>query len=171
VSCRHVLIGSKGPNADYIYKRSALARDVLLLGNRAYGDLVESIKVAVGDRGIDIEIWTEQIEGYKVEEEDPDVGAAEKAEAARSRAEIEALVNKAKQAIEQELKPLLDRVEKDWKTIDNRVLGHVLRSPPIGLCVGKERFTEDWAVFHIDKDKLGQGYKGNVIDLGAFLTF
>ena len=63
---------------------------------------------------------------------------------------------------------LLNRVSKDWKKLDNRVLGNILRSPPITLGVGEHRFTEDWGVFQINQDKLGEGFRGNKLDLGTF---
>ena len=44
---------------------------------------------------------------------------------------------------------LLDRVNKDWK--NNRVLGHILRSPAIRLGVGEHHFTEDWGIFENDQ--------------------
>jgi len=161
-------MGSWACRAVYTYHRSVPTKDVLLFDTRAYNKLVESIKLAIGNLGIEIEVWAEQIQWYKAEEEDPDVDDAEKANATELRTRTEGLVSAAEQAIREELKPLLDRVEKEWNTVDNRILGHVLRSPPIGLSVGAERFTEDWAVFRVDKAKLGQGCMGNKIDLGAY---
>ena len=75
-------------------------------------------------------------------------------------------LDKAKHAMEA-LAALVDRVNKGWKNIDNRVLG-VLRSPAISLGVGEHRFTEDWGIFHVDRAKLGDGFQGNKLDLGAF---
>ena len=63
---------------------------------------------------------------------------------------------------------LLDRVNKDWKKLDNRVLGHVLRSLPISFGIGERRFTEDWGNFQVDRAKLSDGFRGNKLDLGAF---
>ncbi|KAF7966504.1 hypothetical protein HWV62_38100 [Athelia sp. TMB] len=37
----------------------------------------------------------------------------------------------------------LNRVKKNWKKLDNRVLGHILRSPALSLGVGEHRFMED----------------------------
>jgi len=68
------------------------------------------------------------------------------------------LLDKADKATEA-LAALLDRVNKDWKKLDNRVLGHILRSPAISLGVGEQRFTEDWGVFQINRAKLGDGFQ------------
>ncbi|KAF9229957.1 hypothetical protein BU15DRAFT_23531, partial [Melanogaster broomeanus] len=48
LSCRHVLIGSKEANVDYILHPSAPSIDVLLLGKRAFTNLVDSIKIRIG---------------------------------------------------------------------------------------------------------------------------
>jgi len=65
LSCRHVLIGSQEGNLDYFYHPSAPAKDVLLLGKRAYADLVDSIKVAIRRYGFSTELWRRQIEWFK----------------------------------------------------------------------------------------------------------
>jgi len=51
----------------------------------------------------------------------------------------------------EELGRLLDQVNKEWKKIDNRVIGHIIHSPPIGLGVSEQHFTEDWGVFVVDR--------------------
>jgi len=61
---------------------------------------------------------------------------------------------------------LLDRVNKEWKKIDNRVIGHTLHSPPIGLGVREQHFTEDWRVFVVDRTKLSDSFQDNKMDLG-----
>ena len=48
LSCRHVLIGSKEANLDYVYHPSAPSRDVLLLGEGAFTNLADSIKLGIG---------------------------------------------------------------------------------------------------------------------------
>ena len=45
---------------------------------------------------------------------------------------------------------LLDRVSKDWKKPNNRVVGPILRPPAISLGVGEQRFMENWGIFQID---------------------
>jgi len=49
-----------------------------------------------------------------------------------------------------------------------RRLGHVVLSPPIGLNVGDEGYTEDWAVIEVDPSKVNkENFRGNFIDLGT----
>lgn len=61
------------------------------------------------------------------------------------------------------------QVERDWSDLSSRELGHILFSPPItvGFDDGTQ-FTEDWAILEIDRGKLGSGFVGNKLDLGAF---
>ena len=165
LSCRHVLIGSQEGNLDYSYHTSAPAKDVLLLGKGAYADVVDSIKLAIGGHGISAKRWRKQIEGFKEREKGNDAADVAKAEA--SRIKTEGLLDEAEKAMEG-LERLLNQVNKEWKKIDNRVIGHILRSPPIGLSVSEQRFTEDWGVFVVDRTKLGDGFQGNKMDLGAF---
>jgi hypothetical protein len=165
LSCRHVLIGPKEANTNYVRHPSAPSKDVVLLGKSRYTNLVNSIKVRIAKYGISIKRWTKQIEGFVEREKGTDPADVQKA--ARLRAETQALLHKAGKAVEA-LVAFLERVKRDWKRLDNRVLGPVLRSPAISLGVGEYRFTEDWGIFQVDRAKLGDGFKGNKLDLGAF---
>ncbi|KAH9937953.1 hypothetical protein B0H21DRAFT_758006 [Amylocystis lapponica] len=167
VSCRHVLVSSQEPNTPITWHPSAPSRDVLLLGDRAFNKLVDSIKPAVGDYGIAVERWNRQIDGFNMREEGTDVTDAKKAKSSRTK--TERLVADAVEAMEA-LQTFLEDVNRDWKPIDNRVLGPILHCPPINLGVSKERFTEDWSVFQVDRAKLGRGFEGNVMDLGTNMS-
>jgi len=112
-----------------------------------------------------VKLWRKQIEGFEKREKGTNAVDAEKAEAARI--EIQGLLDKTEKAVEA-LLTLLNQVNKDWNKLDNRVLGHILRSPAITLGVGDHRFTEDWGIFLVNRDKLGVGFQGNKMDLGAF---
>ena len=85
LSCRHVLIGSEQANIDYVCHPSRPPRDVLLLGRRAFTNLVDSIKLGIRKHGFNVKHWGEQIEGFKEEEEEEGTNAVdvEKAKAAR----------------------------------------------------------------------------------------
>ncbi|KAK0213851.1 hypothetical protein IW262DRAFT_1411917 [Armillaria fumosa] len=167
LSCRHVLIGSKEANVDYVRNPSAPPKDVLLLGKRAFTNLVDSIKLRIGLHGIAAKRWRKQIEGFEKREKGTNTVDVEKAKAARI--ETLRLLDKAEKAMEA-LGALLDQVDKDWRKLDNRVLGPILRSPAIRLGVGEQHFTEDWGVFQVNRAKLGDGFQGNKMDLGTKLT-
>jgi hypothetical protein len=165
LSCRHVLIGSKEANLDYVRHLSGPPGDVLLLSRRAFTNLVDSIKLRIEEHDITVKRWRKQIEGFEEREKGTDAVDVEKAKAARI--ETQVLLDKAVKAMEA-LRVFLNQVKKDWNKLDNRVLGHILRSPAITLGVGKHRFTEDWGIFQVNRAKLGDGFRGNKLDLGAF---
>ena len=165
LSCRHVLIGSKEANIDYVRHPGAPPRDVLLLGRKAFTHLVDSIKLRIGRHGITVQRWRKQIERFEEGEKGTNAVDVDKAKA--DRIETQGLLEKAEEAMEA-LGMLLNQVNTDWKKLDNRVLGHILRSPAITLGTGEHRFTEDWEIFQVNRAKLGDGFKGNKMDLGAF---
>jgi hypothetical protein len=77
------------------------------------------------------------------------------------------LLGKASKAIKV-LEKLHDEVKKEWSQPTQRVLGHIVRSPPITPGAGTEGFTEDYAIVELDSSKIKNAFAGNVIDLGAF---
>ena len=62
-----------------------------------------------------------------------------------------------------------DQVSKNWKKLDDCVLGSILCSPAINLGVSEQCFMEDWAIFEINWAKLGNGFQGNKMDLSSVL--
>ena len=62
-------------------------------------------------------------------------------------------------------------MRKDWSDVNNRVIGHVVWSPPItGLnAPDSPGYTQDVCVIKLDKRKFLPNFQGNVIDLGAYL--
>ncbi|KAJ1301685.1 hypothetical protein OPQ81_008921 [Rhizoctonia solani] len=156
------------PNNDYVYRPAgAPSRNVLLLGQKAYNELVLSIKLKIGDLAITARRWEKQIEGFKTREGGIDADHAKQAR--NERVATEKLLRKAKADME-ELIGFQRRVENDWNDKKNRVLGRVLCSPATALGVGDQRFTEDWAIFEVDRDKLGDGFEGNKVDLGTKMS-
>jgi hypothetical protein len=165
LSCRHVLIDSNEPNEPYVYHRNVPAKPVILLGDRAYTKVVESIKRKIENHGFYLARFQMEVEKCMEMEQGSDVDDA--AEATKCRTRAERLVKKSEKAVPK-LAALLDRVKKEWRGIGNRVLGHVVHSPPIALGVGQPRFTQDWGLFELDQAKLGDAYQGNKLYLGAF---
>ena len=165
LSCRHVLISSKEANLNYIRHLSGPPRDVLLLGKGAFANLVDSIKLRIGGHSITVKRWKKQIEGFEKREKGTNAPDFEKAKA--DRIETQGLLDKAGNG-DGGTAVLLDQVNKGWNKLDNRVPGHILRSPAITLGVGERRFTEDCGIFLVNRDKLGEGFQGNKMDLGAF---
>ncbi|KAJ3912719.1 hypothetical protein F5877DRAFT_53614 [Lentinula edodes] len=148
LSCRHVLIGRKEANVDYVCHPGGLLQDVLLFGKRSYANLVQSIKVRIADHSTWVELWEEW-------QKDP----------ANENDKYRSKIESSLEAMEA-LGALYEQVNKNWKRFNNRILGHIICSPALRLGVGEQRFTEDWGIFSIDRTKLGDGFQGNHIDLG-----
>lgn len=165
LTCNHVLLNSSEGCIDYVYHRSAPAKNVILLGRNVYAKLAESVKLNITRHGISIRRWRKQVQGFIEREKGNDPDDVAKAE--KERTKTQALLDDAEMALAA-LAGLLDQVEKERKSIGDRVLGHIICAPAIRLGVGEKRFTEDWGVLCLSRDKLGQGFLGNKIDLGTF---
>ncbi|KAI0346551.1 hypothetical protein BDW22DRAFT_1426004 [Trametopsis cervina] len=77
-------------------------------------------------------------------------------------------MRKHEKAITQ-LEQFLVTVQRDWSDPQNRVIGHVVRSPPLILSDGKDRVAQDFAVIEVDSTKIdANNFVGNnAIDLGT----
>lgn len=170
LSSRHVLFGPGEANVDYTApdapRPDQHPKNVVLLGTKAYDNLLASIKIKIADHSRNISFDRRSIVDSVSAEAWPNPRAVE--EATRRRAEYQRKIEEAELAIEK-LAELLRHVQttKEWRHPDRRVLGRVLRSPALQRGVGQHRFTEDWAIFEVDRAKLGEGFEGNQIDLGA----
>jgi hypothetical protein len=167
VTARHVLFPpNEGPNVNYARTNtSAQPRNLLLLGTKAFENLVESIKIRIGRHGIMVERYNRQIEKLQAREAGEDQDDIE--EATGELKKTQRLLDEANEAMEA-LEKFHNEVKKDWSEPSQRVLGHIVYSPRITLGVGTEGFTEDYAVVELDSSKIEKAFKGNVIELGAF---
>ena len=166
VTARHVVFPqSQWPNVNYIWKPSAPIRRVVLFGTKAFDKLVESIKTRIRRHSTMAGIRKEQIAKYRTKEAGEDREDAEEASAERE--EAERLLDRAHEAMAK-LEEFHRDVTKKWENPTNRVIGQILRSPPVALGVGAEGFTEDYAVVELDSSKFKTAFQGNVIDLGTF---
>ncbi|KAF8970664.1 hypothetical protein BDZ97DRAFT_55681 [Flammula alnicola] len=175
VTARHVLFPpNEGPNLDYTRTNtSTRRRNILLLGTEAFDNLAKSIKIKIGRHGVmaehysrQIEELQEQIEKLKEREAGEDEDEDDVEEATGELEKIQRLLDEANKAMEA-LDKFHDEVRKKWRQPSQRVLGHIIRSPPITLGAGTEGFTEDYAVVELDSSKIEKAFVGNAIDLGA----
>jgi hypothetical protein len=165
VTARHVLFPHEA-NTDYARTNNSTRRkDVLLMGTKAFENLLTSIKIRIGEHGTMVELYEAQIK--KLEEkaagdDEEDVRKAEK------------VLTKTKRSLEEtteeidELQELHERTKKDWSKPTQRIIGHVVYSPAITVGTAPHGFTRDYAVVKLDKEKFRKSFKGNVLDLGAF---
>ncbi|KAH8110516.1 hypothetical protein DFH11DRAFT_773107 [Phellopilus nigrolimitatus] len=162
LTARHVLFNPhEETNELYRYKEGTGAprRLVMLLGENAFKARVNAIKAAIGGKGIIMKQVKRSLELANAMD-DKQVAAAERAAAQLRMDEA----TKAIKAFEQ----LLADVVRDWADEGNRVIGHVVLSPPISFGFGDDGFTDDWAVVQIYSSKISKlNFVGNAIDLGS----
>ena len=167
VTARHVLFPpNEGPNVNYTRRNtSAPRRNVLLLGTKTFDNLIKSIKSTIGQHRTKAVYYNKRIDELQKREAAEDEGDVE--EATKMRKKIQRLSDKGNKAVEA-LDKFHDEVMKKWSQLGQRVLGHVVRSPPITFGADTESFTEDYAIVELDSSKIKNTFRGNVIDLGVF---
>lgn len=143
LTARHVVFHpDKDPNVLYQHGNSSQPRkNVLLFGDAAMEKYLKAIESEIGSKQIIIGQLERRLEAAEQTDED----------AEKERKQVLPQLEKAREAMEN-LEKFLADVSRDWKERENRVLGYVVLSPPIGLDVGEEGFTEDWAVIEINDE-------------------
>ena len=139
-------------------------RNILLLGDDAFNKLLASIQSEIGSAAIDGEYQERCLRATERMEVEAD-------EREMERKGAQAALDKTKKTMEEH--PLFCQdVLEHWGPAEERVLGHVLFAPPIGVGPTADQYTEDFAVIALDPSKIdAKNFKGNVIDLGTKLTF
>ena len=163
VTARHVVIHADKDN-NLLYKKSSPSQPskrVILFSDPAFENHIEAIKLAIRSKET---VAIKQLESrmkiaQRMEGED---GEAE-------RDEVRHQLEKVKKSIE-DLRAFLAEVSRVWKDRKDRVLGEIIIAPPIGLNIGEEGFTEDWAVIKVNNSQIDStNFIGNAIDLGTDL--
>ena len=100
LTCRHVLIGSSEANVDYSRHPSRPRKDVLLLGERAFGNLVDCIKVRIARHGISAKLYRRQTERFEAREASS-TNAVDVEKSRRDRIATQDLLDEANKAVEE----------------------------------------------------------------------
>ncbi|KAJ7145815.1 hypothetical protein C8R44DRAFT_755948 [Mycena epipterygia] len=162
-TARHVVFPpDMNENKHFECKKNSQRRyNVTLFGDAAFNKYLECIKGEIGDKAFTAQYQERRIRAI----EGKDDPAANK-----ERQNAQAELDGAREAMEK-LNTFYQDVSTHWSTPENRVLGHVILSPPINVGVGSssgEGYTEDWAVIEIDASKVdASNFNGNAIDLGT----
>ena len=165
ITARHVLFPpDQGINVEYPHANTSTRRKVLILGTKAFENLVKSIKIRIGSHAAMVEHYEGRIGKLRARQADEttDVKKIEK-----ELKKTVQLLDEANEAIE-DLEKFHKEVEEGWSKPAQRVLGHITRSPPITYSAGTAGFTEDYAVIELDNSKFKNAFVGNAIDLGTF---
>ncbi|KAJ3821936.1 hypothetical protein F5880DRAFT_1485141 [Lentinula raphanica] len=150
VTARHVLFSDPEGNGPYHYNNSAPKKEVILMGDRAYHDLVATVDHFI--RAL-IEL-PDVLDGRDVRDVQEDGVEAHR----RYLIDVRATLN--------EFENLMSKLKKDWGDVNNRVIGHVVWSPPINSN-NPQRFTQDICVIKLENQKFITNFRGNVIDFGT----
>jgi len=130
----------------------------LLFGDAAIEKHIKAIEFEIGGKQTIVEQLERRLE---------DAGQMDEEDAEGERNQVLPQLKQARKAIGA-LEKFLADVSRDWEKRGDRVLGHVVPSPPIGLDVGEEGWKEDWAVIEADDSKVDStNFVGNVIALGT----
>jgi hypothetical protein len=158
-ACHVIFKPDRDNNETYEYKPNDQPRhNVILFGNNAFEKFLSSIQAEIRRKAVLIPILESQIKSV----EGKDNPKANK--------EHEQKITLLGQAREAEI--ALNTFHKDilegWGNQESRVLGHAIFSPPIGVGVGTEDYTEDFAIIEVDPSKVNN-FRGNTIDLGTLI--
>ncbi len=164
LTARHVVLPqSVYPNEVYKHRsKTNRPQEVLMFGSNAYAHVLGDIMMEIANHMGSIPMYTYNLK---------DLGEATEGESPKKavmRQIYQDKLNKATAAFPAADK-FHDEISKYWATPSQRVLGYVLYSPPISPSTGPEQITVDWALVHVNRDKIDwSDFKGNVIYLGTF---
>ncbi|KAF9553283.1 hypothetical protein CPC08DRAFT_767677 [Agrocybe pediades] len=163
LTCHHVLFPTLATsNNEYRFSRSAPRKTVQLLGTKAFSELLPAVQSHFDNANAACASKASEIQLLESRQPVHDVSHSEVIQ------ELERLQDELSknEKIKKARKELLDYVRRGYGTPEQRVIGQVLYSPKLQFDVGEEGFTEDWALFEIDEDRLKEPtFRGNVIEL------
>ncbi|KAG8980698.1 hypothetical protein FRB90_007531 [Tulasnella sp. 427] len=156
---KHVLFRAEEESDHYEYHGSGPRRNVLLMGTNGFEARIKDIER---------EIWGCQILIDHLKARLALVDEMEDAEDAQAeRNHVQPQLGKTEKAIKR-LEEFLADVRRDWKDPKQRIIGHVVLSPPLILSAGNDGFTQDFAVIQVDTTKIdATNFIGNAIELGT----
>lgn len=130
------------------------------MGNRAFKDLLKSTQRLIGTLNNTAKIWEKNVMSYTAR-----VAAGDQ-QAAVDLAKFQQNLDNTKVTVV-ELKKFYATLKKDWSDVSDRIIGHVVWSPPIIGSTPSNTYTRDVCVIKLNKEKFLPNLRGNAIDLGA----
>jgi hypothetical protein len=167
VSNNHVL--RQDTTVDYQFKGAGTPRQyVRLAGYRRFHRGLDEIKAVIAETVTDANRLALDIVRL---EEKPESQDPEEAEEDQKALEIkrEELVKLNEKTIN--LEKFYNQVSTQWGDLGRRDIGFVDWAPKISIDVNGRRYTKDIATFEVDEVKFKAQFKGNLVDLGAFVSF
>ena len=142
---------------------SQALEEIVILGTSAYADAIDRMMGTIGHELLSIKTWNEALERFGPFVE------GEARNKTRARKEHQDLVEKATTKIE-DVNELHSDITKQWTT--QRVIGYVVHAPAIAIDDGPKRFTRDWALIDLYRDKIDwDTFRGNKVYVGVFPSY
>ncbi|EIW74087.1 hypothetical protein CONPUDRAFT_160466 [Coniophora puteana RWD-64-598 SS2] len=158
ITVRHNLFLADEGNDEFNFDSSEAKIQVVLMGNPAFTDYVDSIQAHIKTLQDSINIIEKKIPTLRpnLPQSQTELDAYE-AERVRLRARID------------ELRAFYVDIRKRWGKTTQRVIGHVVWAPPIGVGVAPHQYTRDLCVVQLHKERF-MHLLGNVLSLGPEYT-
>ena len=167
-TARHVLFPSDDANNSYTRTNPSMPRrDVLLMGTKAWDNYLQSVQIQITSLGITAEIHNDEIKRLETKV----VGTDDPAKKATYEEELEVtrgLLAKTRTEVGV-LEELYKTTKEEWETPNQRIIGHIVHSPPITFSTPPHPFTMDLAIIQLEKEKFSNcDGNMNVLGLGVF---
>ncbi|KAG8690111.1 hypothetical protein FRC11_013734 [Ceratobasidium sp. 423] len=160
ITARHNLFLANDGNPPYKYNASGPKREVVVMGNPAFTNYQASIQARIGTLNDTVKALVVKIDSLRGRVAN---GIGLPAMQERLEENEAELIKIRRQIVS--LKQFFVTLARKWSKLTDRVIGHVVWSPPIGVGVGPERYTRDVCVIELDKSKF-RHLIGNVLGLG-----
>ena len=133
------------------------------MGSKAFHNFLVSIQGHIGIMNITVDVLEKRVTALTARSKGDGPTAGQ---ATRELEETQRELIKTRAAIE-ELKNIFVKVKKRWTRPKDRVIGHVVWAPPVSVHTAPHSYTVDVCVVKLDKTKILQNFRGNVLDLGV----
>ncbi|KAG8816370.1 hypothetical protein FRC19_000408 [Serendipita sp. 401] len=163
VTARHVLFPDTEGNEAYRYDTPAPKKHVILMGNRGFDDLLASIQAHIGTFNNTLIVLEKSVKSHTAR------AAGGNQQAAADLMLLQQNLDDTKKKIT-ELKKFFATLKRDWSEVNNRVIGHVVWSPPITGLNPPNGYTRDVCVIKLNKEKFLPNFRGTEIDAGKFMS-
>ncbi|GJJ08867.1 hypothetical protein Clacol_003087 [Clathrus columnatus] len=168
LTARHIVFPpDKYPNDLYRLEKSQTRREIVHLGEGAFDKAFDAITRR-------IQYWDNIVNNYQATY--TDLKSRVKGKNAETTSDEQALEEsrlnlKWAEASRSTIVNFQRNINSSWRELNQRILGHVLYSPPISVVsIGDILFTEDWALIELNNQKFNwETFRGNVIHLGSKL--
>jgi hypothetical protein len=132
------------------------------MGTKAFAKSLVSIQAHIGALNNTVGVLEKRIAALTARSAG---GGSDAKQAAGELVETQHELSKTRTAIE-ELKMFFVQMKVRWTQPRDRVIGHVVWSPPYSVSAAPPGYTKDVCVIKLD-EKFSQNFRGNVLDLGA----